>query len=93
MEEDPLGETQSAKEIERQVRSLQKELADLEKERNLLQLQPCRGDKEIRQKDTSLAEIEKRIIAINRRVRDLMKKRQEVLSEAFKKTDYESPFS
>ncbi len=93
MEEDPLGETQSAKEIERQVRSLQKELADLEKERDLLQLQPCRGDKEIRQKDTSLAEIEKRIIAINRRVRDLMKKRQEVLSEAFKKTDYESPFS
>ena len=93
MEGNPLGETQPVKEIERQVRSLQKELADLEKERDLLRMQPCRGDKEIRQKDTALAEIEKRIIANNRRVRDLMKKRQEVLSEAFKKTDYESPFS
>ncbi|MBM4332096.1 MAG: hypothetical protein FJ117_12905 [Deltaproteobacteria bacterium] len=81
------------KQIERQVRELQKELAEAQKERHLVRLQPCRGDMEIRQKDEGLDRIDKRIVSITQQIRELEKKRREMMSEAVKKGGYESPFN
>ena len=81
------------KQIERQVRELQKELAEAQKERGLLRLQPCQGDLEIRQKEEGLDDLDKRIEFINQQIRELDRKRREIMSEALKKPGYESPFS
>ena len=81
------------KQIERQVRDLQKELSEVQKEWNLVRLQPCRGDGEIRQKDEKLSDLEKRRDTLQRQVRELERKRREILSETAKKADYESPFT
>jgi len=39
-------------EIEQQIRDLKKELAEVQKDQAVLRLEPCRGDSEIRKKDT-----------------------------------------
>lgn len=81
------------KQIERQVRELQRELMEAQKEWDLVRLQPCWGDAEIRQKDESLDGLEKRIDALHEKIRELERKRREMMSEGIKKADYESPFT
>ena len=81
------------KQIERQVRDLQKELSEVQKEWNLVRLQPCRGDGDIRQKDEKLNSLEERMDAIQDQIRGLERKRRDVLSGTVKKADAESPFT
>ena len=81
------------KQIERQVRDLQKEMAEAQRERDLLRLRPYRGDKEIREIDGGLDRFDKRIESIQSLIRELEKKRREVMSSAVKRGEYESPFS
>ena len=81
------------KQIERQVRELQRELMEVQKEWDLLRLQPCWGDVEIRKKDESLYGLEKRINAIHEKIRELERKRREMMSESIRKADYETPFT
>jgi prefoldin subunit 5 len=81
------------KQIERQIRDLQKEMAEAQRERDLLRLRPCRGDMEIREKDEGLDRIDKRIDSIQSLIRELEKKRREVMSAGVKRGEYESPFN
>ena len=81
------------KQIERQVRDLEKEMAEAQRERDLLRLRPCRGDMEIREKDEGLDRLDKRIESIRAQIRELEKKRREMMSEAVKRGKYESPCS
>ena len=80
------------KQIERQVRDLQKEFSGVQKEWNLVRLQPCRGDGDIRQKDEKLNGIEERMNAIKDQIRELERKRRDVLSGSVRKEDGKSPF-
>ena len=80
------------KQIERQVRDLQKELSEVQKEWNQVRLQPCRGDGDIRQKDQKLNSLEERVDAIQDQIRELERKRRDVLSGTVKE-DQESPFT
>jgi len=72
---------------------LQKELSEVQKEWNLVRLQPCRGDGDIRQKDEKLNSLEERMDAIQDQIRGLERKRRDVLSGTVKKKDAESPFT
>ncbi len=81
------------KQIEGQVRELQKKLAETQKERNLRRLQPCKGDLEIRQKDEEIDRLDKSIAFLNQQIRESEKKRREIIPESLKKPGYESPFS
>ncbi len=81
------------KQIEKQMRDLQKELSDIVKEQSSFRLQPCKGDAELRKKDEKLDDMGKRIKSINEALRELERKRQDLLSEALKKSGYESPFT
>jgi len=81
------------KQIERQVRDLQKELSEVQKEWNLVRLQPCRGDGDIRQKDEKLNSLEERLDAIQDQIRGLERNRRDVLSGTVKKEDAGSPFT
>jgi len=80
------------KQIERQIRDLQRELIEVQKEETSFRLQPCKGDKEIRRKEGKLHELDKRIRSLRESIRELERKRQEVMSESLKKEGYESPF-
>jgi len=80
------------KQIERQVRDLQKEFSEVQKEWNLVRLQPCRGDGDIRQKDEKLNGLEQRMDAIQDQIRELERKRRDVLSGSIRKEDGKSPF-
>jgi predicted RNase H-like nuclease (RuvC/YqgF family) len=79
------------KNVERQIRELQRELLDLQKERNLIILQPCRGDREIRQKDEKIADFGKRMLTIERTIRELEKKRREMMSAGYQKAGFKAP--
>jgi len=79
------------KQLENQIRDLQKELAETKKNQAALRLQPCLGDSEIRQKEEKLGELDGRAKAINETIRDLTKKRQLLLSESAPRTIYNSP--
>jgi len=81
------------KQIERQIRDLQKELSEIQREQASLRLQPCQGDTEIRKKEEKLEDLDKRIKAANETIRELDRKRQELMSESLKKSGYESPFA
>ena len=70
------------KQIEKQIRDLQKELAEIQKGQAALRLQPCRGDSEIRQKDGKLEELDKRAKSISETIRDLERKRQKLMAES-----------
>jgi chromosome segregation ATPase len=80
------------KQIERQVRDLQKELSEVQKEWNLVRLQPCRGDGDIRRKDEKLKSLEERMDAIQDQIRELERKRRDVLSGTVRKED-KTPFT
>ena len=62
--------------IQQQIRNLQKELAEIQKDQVILRLQPCRGDAEIMAKDTKYDELSKRAASLRETIRDLTKKRQ-----------------
>lgn len=80
------------KQIERQIHDLQRELTEVQREETSFRLQPCKGDTEIRRKEGKLEELGKRIRSLRESIRELERKRQEVMSESFKKEEYESPF-
>ena len=81
------------KQIERELRESQKELADAQREKERLRLWPCRGDAEINQKEKNLKEIEDRIESLKNEIRRLERKQRETNSGEIKKREYESPFS
>lgn len=83
----------TVKQIERQIRDLQKEVLDARKEADLLRLQPCTGDFELRKKEEAMTEIENRMETINQNIRELEKNRREMMSTAAKDFTYESPFN
>jgi hypothetical protein len=69
------------KQLEIQIRDLQKELAEIKKNQVVLRIQPCRGDSEIRGKDAKFDELDRRAKAINETLRDMIRKRQLLISE------------
>jgi len=83
----------TVKQVERQIRDLQKELLDAKKEADLLRLQPCTGDFELCKKDEAMTEIETRVETLNQSIRELEKRRREMMSAVMKDSGYESPLS
>jgi len=81
------------KELENQIRDLQKELADIKKDQSVLRLQPCRGDSEIIKKDAKYDELDRRATTIRKTIRDLTRKRQILISESTKRASCDSPNS
>jgi chaperonin cofactor prefoldin len=81
------------KQIERQLRESQKELAETQREKERLRLRPCRGDAEIHQKEKNLQEIEDRIETLKNEIRVLERKQREPIPGEQEKKEYESPFS
>ena len=81
------------KQLENQIRDLQKELAGVQKDQAVLRLQPCRGDSEIRKKDEKLDELDRRAKIINENIRDLTRKLQLLISESNKGASCNSPNS
>jgi hypothetical protein len=82
-----------SKELENQIRDLQKELAAIQKDQAVLRLQPCRGDSEIRGKDAKLDDLDRRAIAINETIRGMTRKHQLSISESAIKGSSEPPCS
>jgi chromosome segregation ATPase len=70
------------KELENQIRDLQKELSQVQKDQAVLRLQPCRGDSEIKEKDSKFDELDRRAKTINDSIRDLTRKRQLLISQS-----------
>jgi flagellar biosynthesis chaperone FliJ len=68
-------------------------MGEIQKERASFRLQPCQGDLEIRKKEEKLEEIDKRIKSVQETIRELERKRQELMAEARRKSGFESPFS
>jgi chromosome segregation ATPase len=81
------------KQIERQIRDLKRDLIQVRRERTSLRLQPCKGDMELRRKEGKLEELDERTRTFRESIRELERKRQEVLSEPFNKEGCQSPFS
>jgi predicted nucleic acid-binding Zn-ribbon protein len=79
--------------LEKQIRDLQKELAEVQKGQAALRLQACRGDSEIREKDGKLEELDMRAKIINRTIHDLTRKRQLLISESTSRGTYDLPNS
>jgi uncharacterized coiled-coil DUF342 family protein len=79
--------------LENQIRDLKKELAEIKKNQDLLRLQPCLGDSEIREKDEKFDELDGRAMALNETIRDLTRKHQLLLSESAPRTTYDLPRS
>ncbi len=76
------------KQIEKQAKDLQRELAEMQKKREVLRLQPCRGDREIHEKESVLDDLERRIEKIKEDIRELDKKRRALLSISLKGDTY-----
>ena len=70
------------KQLENQIRDLQRELAEIQNDQAVLRLQPCRGDSEIRGKDAKFDELDRRAKAINETIRGMTRKRQLLISES-----------
>ena len=81
------------KQLENQIRDLQKELAEIKKDQSVLRLQPCRGDSEIRGKDAKFDELDRRAKVINETIRGMTRKRQLLISESTIRGNKESPSS
>jgi len=63
------------KQLENQIRDLQKELAEVQMGQAALRLQPCRGDAEIRKKDAKFDELDRRATILRKTLMDLTRKR------------------
>ena len=61
-------------EFEKQLRDLQKELAELQRQQAILRFQPCKGDSEIRAKEEKSDELEGRAKLLRETIRDVTKK-------------------
>ena len=70
------------KELEKEIRDLQKEQAEITKDQSVLRLQPCRGDSEIMAKEAKFDELDRRATIIRETIRDLTRKRQLLISES-----------
>ena len=70
------------KQLEKQIRDLQKELTEVRKGRTALRLQPCLGDSAIREKDGKLEELDRRAKTIRENIDGLGRKRQRILTES-----------
>ncbi len=81
------------KQLENQIRDLQRELGEIQKDQAFLRLQPCRGDSEIMEKDAKIDELERRARGIRGTIRDLTRKRQLLISQSTTRESYESPSS
>ena len=81
------------KQLENQIRDLQKELAEIKKDQAVLRLQPCRGDSEIREKDAKLDELDRRAKTIKESIRAMTRKHQLSISESAIKGSCDSPSS
>jgi hypothetical protein len=81
------------KQLENQIRDLQKELTEIKKNQAILRLQPCLGDSEIREKEEKVEELDGRAKAITETIRDLTRKHQLLLSESVPRTIYNPPGS
>ena len=79
--------------LENQIRDLQKELVEIQKDKAVLRLQPCRGDSEIREKDAKFDELDRRAKVINETIRGMTRKRQLLISESTIRGNNESPSS
>jgi hypothetical protein len=82
-----------SKEIESQIRDLQKELAAIQRDQAVLRLQPCRGDSELRGKDAKFDELDLRAKAVNETIRGMTRKRQLSISESAIRGGKEAPGS
>jgi hypothetical protein len=69
-------------ELQKQIRDLQGELAEVQKDQAILSLQPCRGDSEIREKDAKYDELERRGTILKRTIVGLTRKLQLLISES-----------
>ena len=78
------------KELENQIRDLQKELAEIKKNQAVLRLQPCLGDLEIREKDEKFDELDRRAKVVNDTIRGMTRKHQLLLSESAMRGSNES---
>jgi len=78
------------KQLEKQIRDLQKELAEVQKGQDALRLQPCRGDSEIRKKDEKVDELDGRAKILEETIRDLTRKWQLLISESTSRGIYDS---
>jgi len=70
------------KQLEIQIRDLQKELAEIQEDKAVLRLQPCRGDSEIKEKDAKFDELNRRAKVTKETIRGMTKKRQLLISES-----------
>ena len=82
-----------SKELESQIRDLQKELAAIKKDQAVLRLQPCRGDSEMRKKDEKFDELDRRAKAMEDTIRSMTRKRQLSISESAIRGSREAPSS
>jgi predicted RNase H-like nuclease (RuvC/YqgF family) len=64
-------------EIEHQVKETKKALLELRKKMDVLRFKPCRGDRELRQKDEALEELQKEIQNLNKKAAQLEKQLRE----------------
>jgi uncharacterized coiled-coil DUF342 family protein len=78
------------KELEKEIRDLQKGLAEVQQDQVVLRLQPCRGDSELKEKDAKFDELDKRAETLRKTIRDLTRKRQLLISESTKRGSYDS---
>jgi hypothetical protein len=82
-----------SKELENQIRDLQKELAAIQKDQAFLRLRPCRGDSEISEEAEKFDELDRRGKIINETIRDLTRKIQLLISESAIRGSNKSPSS
>jgi hypothetical protein len=61
-------------ELEKQIRDLQKELVQVQREQAILRLQPCGGDSEIRKKDEKFDGLDRRAKILKETIRNLTRK-------------------
>ncbi len=67
-----------SEEIERQIKENKKVLAELQKKRGALRFQPCRGDRELIQKDEALEKLDREIEEVNKKAAQLEKRFRDV---------------
>ena len=70
------------KDLEQEIRNLQKGLAGIQKDQASLRLQPCHGDSEILSKDAKIEELDRRAAILGGAIRDLTRKYQLIISAA-----------
>ncbi len=82
-----------ARDLEPEIKNLQKELADIQKDQASLRLQPCRGDAEIMAKDAKYDELVRRAGILRETIRDLTRKQQLLISGSTTSAGCETPKS